>query len=69
MNGCEGCLTTAKGLARAYDTKRTEAIKWSNENQKSVALYQEGYNVLFIEAQIAVNLGYHIREIITYKPE
>jgi hypothetical protein len=63
---CPGCLTTAKGLAQSYSIAKSEAIKWMNDNKKSVAIYNENYNVLFMEAQCAVNLGLNIREILTY---
>lgn len=67
MNGCEGCFQSAKGMQETYSVIRAKAIKWSNDNQKSVALYQEGYEVLYMDAETAVKCGKVVKEIITYK--
>lgn len=54
MTGCEGCFQSAKGLQMAYEKIKAEAIKYSKENGKTVAIYKEGFEWFYCTAELAI---------------
>lgn len=56
MNGCEGCFISARGQQEQLEQIRTQAKKYAIENEKTVAIYKEGFQYRFIEADKAGGL-------------
>ena len=63
--GCDGCLISGKGQNESLDVLRSQAKKYAVENEKTVAIYKEGFEFRFIEAEKASELGYPVVEIIS----
>ncbi len=66
---CDNCTGSLSGQQQAFHQKLVEAVKWSNENKLSVAIYVEGYEYYFMKAELAISQGKFIKEIVTYKAE
>ena len=62
---CEGCLTTKRGLDEALEKAKTNAKKYAEENNKSVAIWQEGYEWKYGDASIAIADGKPIRGVLS----
>lgn len=62
---CEGCQLSVKGQSRSLDTIKAEAKKYAIEHQKTVAIYKEANEYLFIEAGEATRLNLPIMEYIS----
>lgn len=63
---CEACFQSVKGMQQAYQSVKTQATQWATENQKAVAIYKEGFEYYFLDAEIAINEGKLIIEIVTF---
>lgn len=55
--GCEGCLTSSKGQSYRLEAVKQEAEKYAAENKKTVAIFKEGNEYFFQDAQSAISSG------------
>lgn len=65
MSSCEGCLTSNRGQQEALSLIRSEAKKYAISNEKTVAIYKEGFEYRYCEAEYAIANGYHISEMVS----
>lgn len=67
MEGCPGCFSSAKGQQEQFEKVKNEAIAYSKENKKAVAIYKEGDEFKFLDAFAAYAGGYGpaIREVVS----
>lgn len=63
--GCENCLQTKKGQDEALSNILFEAKQYATENNISVAIYQEGYEYFFTDAEQAIKYQYNIRSVLS----
>jgi uncharacterized protein (DUF2225 family) len=65
--GCPGCFQSAKGQKEAFEKIKKEAIEYSTEHKKAVAIYKEGNEFKYIDAFEAYANGYGpaIRHVVS----
>ena len=61
--GCDNCDTSPSGQAIALTNIRAAAKKYAIENEKTMAVYKEGYEYRYCEYSVAVANGYAILEM------
>jgi hypothetical protein len=62
---CEGCHLSGKGQDAALTAAIDNARNYAKQNQTSVAVYKEGNDYHFIDAQQAIQQGYPIIQILS----
>lgn len=65
MEGCEQCLVSAEGQQRQYSTILETAKKDAKSTKKDMAIYKEGHEYFYCEAQKAFEAGYPIQEVVS----
>jgi hypothetical protein len=67
MEGCPGCFQSAKGQQAAFDKIKKEAIEYSTEHKKAMAIFKEGDEFKYLDAFEAYANGYGpaIREVVS----
>lgn len=63
--GCEGCHISGGGQNYALQTKIDEAKAYAKANSKTVAIYKEGFDYFFKDADTAVSEGLPIIRFIS----
>jgi hypothetical protein len=63
--GCEGCLISNQGQHELLSKVRTNAKKYAIENEKTVAIYKEGFEFFYIDEEKARELNYPVIEIVS----
>lgn len=56
MNGCEGCFISARGQQEQLEQVRNAAKQYAIANEKTMAIYKEGFEYRFIEIDKAYGL-------------
>lgn len=62
---CDACIYSAEQLHRAYQTARTKAKSYAQENNTQVVLYQEGPEWLYVTLERATEERIPYREILS----
>jgi coenzyme F420-reducing hydrogenase gamma subunit len=65
MMGCESCHIGVMGQQMALNDIVLQAKKYAVENEKTMAIYKEGYDYRFIEYSIAAENGYQIVQVVS----
>lgn len=67
MDGCPGCFQSAKGQQEYFEKVKTEAIAYSKEHKKAIAIYRDGQEYKYLDAFDAYARGYGpvIREVVS----
>lgn len=65
MAGCDGCLTSKKGQDEQLITTRAKALQYVEEKKQAVAIYREGYEFRYCLADVAIEQGYLVTEILS----
>lgn len=65
MNGCEGCFTSPRGQQEAFETIKAKAKTYALEQKKAVAIYREGYEFRYCDAELAITERYNIAEVVS----
>jgi hypothetical protein len=65
MSGCEGCFQSAKGMQEQLSITRSKAKQYAKEEQKTVAIYREGFDFRYCDEEVARREGYDIVEILS----
>jgi hypothetical protein len=56
-DGCEGCYISNKGQNELLEATRTKAKQYAVEQKKTVAIYREGYEFRYCDAEISTGLA------------
>lgn len=64
-SGCEGCAISPRGQHEALSNIRTIAKKYAIENEKTVAIYKEGFEYRYCDAEVAINSAYAVIEMLS----
>lgn len=65
MEGCASCFTSPAGQNHALQNIRAEAKKYATTHEKAVAIYKEGFDFKFCEAEVAIAGGIPYFEILS----
>jgi len=67
MDSCPGCFQSAKGQQEHFERVKTEAIAYSKEHNKAIAIYRDGQEYKYLDAFDAYGRGYGpvIREVVS----
>jgi hypothetical protein len=63
--GCEGCFTSNRGQQEQLEAVRVKAKELAKTNEKAVAIYREGYELLYCFAEIAISNKYNTIEVVS----
>lgn len=63
---CDGCNTTVAADRQKFEQTRKKAKQYAIEVQKDMAIYKEGYEYDYIQADIAISDGYLVVDIVSY---
>lgn len=64
-DGCEGCSISGRGQNEALTITRARAKKFAIDNEKTVAIYKEGFEFYYCEYDVARQNGYQIIEVVS----
>lgn len=64
-SGCEGCFQSAKGMQEQFEIVKAKAKEYGQQENKTVAIYREGFEFRYIVAEVAIANGYLIVEILS----
>lgn len=62
---CEGCITTKRGEDEALSSIKVKAKQYAEENKIPIAIYKEGTDYAFINAETAISGGYPIIQVVS----
>lgn len=62
---CEGCHTSVRGQVAAREAVKTRAIAYARETEKTVVIWQEGFEFQFAEIGSPAAQGKPITEVVS----
>lgn len=63
---CDGCNITVAADRQRFEQTRKEAKQYAIQVSKDMAIYKEGYEYRYIQADIAISDGYLIVDTVSY---